>query len=257
MASFHSEMTARSGASSSSTIEGDYRRMMASTGALLDTRDARSRRDKRGRSLRRQPSPAAAASPYESEDQATPLAHAGPHTPGHSSGQEGYSDEARKERKRDKSRSLSLARGSSGRGGRRAAGVAFMSLGLVARGWYGTYSPSTPVWASPSSSSGSVLARPALNTASLLHPPVHAYPARRVGGGLADVRSEMRSDGTTFVWIQDDHSGGHDHDRDHGIPDQPFSFQRIIGRISAWACTTLYLTSRLPQIWKNVSIEAF
>jgi hypothetical protein len=26
----------------------------------------------------------------------------------------------------------------------------------------------------------------------------------------------------------------------------------IIGRISAWTCTTLYLTSRLPQIWKNV-----
>ncbi|KAI0006122.1 PQ loop repeat-domain-containing protein [Russula compacta] len=26
---------------------------------------------------------------------------------------------------------------------------------------------------------------------------------------------------------------------------------RVIGRISAWTCTTLYLTSRLPQIWKN------
>jgi solute carrier family 66 (lysosomal lysine-arginine transporter), member 1 len=29
--------------------------------------------------------------------------------------------------------------------------------------------------------------------------------------------------------------------------------QRIIGRIFAWLCATLYLTSRLPQIWKNVS----
>ena len=29
--------------------------------------------------------------------------------------------------------------------------------------------------------------------------------------------------------------------------------RRIIGRIAAWTCTTLYLTSRLPQIWKNVS----
>ncbi|KAF8509743.1 PQ loop repeat-domain-containing protein [Gautieria morchelliformis] len=27
--------------------------------------------------------------------------------------------------------------------------------------------------------------------------------------------------------------------------------QRLIGRVSAWTCTTLYLTSRLPQIWKN------
>jgi hypothetical protein len=30
--------------------------------------------------------------------------------------------------------------------------------------------------------------------------------------------------------------------------------ERVIGRISAWICTTLYLTSRLPQIWKNVRV---
>jgi solute carrier family 66 (lysosomal lysine-arginine transporter), member 1 len=29
------------------------------------------------------------------------------------------------------------------------------------------------------------------------------------------------------------------------------SNERVIGHIFAWACTTLYLTSRLPQIWKN------
>ncbi|TFK91034.1 hypothetical protein K466DRAFT_573907 [Polyporus arcularius HHB13444] len=34
-------------------------------------------------------------------------------------------------------------------------------------------------------------------------------------------------------------------------PDDPPSTEFIIGRISAWICTTLYLTSRLPQIWKN------
>src|SRR5262249_27034658 len=28
--------------------------------------------------------------------------------------------------------------------------------------------------------------------------------------------------------------------------------ERLVGRISAWLCATLYLTSRLPQIWKNV-----
>ncbi|GLB34871.1 putative repeated motif containing protein [Lyophyllum shimeji] len=27
--------------------------------------------------------------------------------------------------------------------------------------------------------------------------------------------------------------------------------ERVIGRMFAWLCTTLYLTSRLPQIWKN------
>lgn len=36
-------------------------------------------------------------------------------------------------------------------------------------------------------------------------------------------------------------------------PDEDMSYDRIIGRIFAWLCTTLYLTSRLPQIWKNVS----
>jgi len=36
-------------------------------------------------------------------------------------------------------------------------------------------------------------------------------------------------------------------------PGEGASLERIIGRMSAWACTTLYLTSRLPQIWKNVS----
>ncbi|CCM04598.1 uncharacterized protein FIBRA_06780 [Fibroporia radiculosa] len=32
-------------------------------------------------------------------------------------------------------------------------------------------------------------------------------------------------------------------------PEQSTEF--IIGRVSAWTCTILYLTSRLPQIWKN------
>lgn len=38
--------------------------------------------------------------------------------------------------------------------------------------------------------------------------------------------------------------------------DTPNAFpsnEQILGRIFAWLCTTLYLTSRLPQIWKNVS----
>lgn len=37
------------------------------------------------------------------------------------------------------------------------------------------------------------------------------------------------------------------------LDDSKPSLERTIGRISAWLCTTLYLTSRLPQIWKNVS----
>jgi hypothetical protein len=38
---------------------------------------------------------------------------------------------------------------------------------------------------------------------------------------------------------------------------EPPSLERIIGRIFAWSCTTLYLTSRLPQIWKNVRFILF
>ncbi|KAJ7430739.1 PQ loop repeat-domain-containing protein [Mycena galericulata] len=34
------------------------------------------------------------------------------------------------------------------------------------------------------------------------------------------------------------------------VPTDP-SNERVIGRWFAWLCTTLYLTSRLPQIWKN------
>lgn len=41
----------------------------------------------------------------------------------------------------------------------------------------------------------------------------------------------------------------HDHDWEEPYPD----YERFIGRTSAWLCTTLYLTSRLPQIWENVS----
>lgn len=42
-------------------------------------------------------------------------------------------------------------------------------------------------------------------------------------------------------------------DRGDKPPNSGSHYQRIVGRASAWICTTLYLTSRLPQIWKNVS----
>lgn len=40
----------------------------------------------------------------------------------------------------------------------------------------------------------------------------------------------------------------------HSDPPEEPEFEQVIGRIFAWLCTTLYLTSRLPQIWKNVRI---
>lgn len=44
----------------------------------------------------------------------------------------------------------------------------------------------------------------------------------------------------------------HDHDHDDDYPYPKRDLERFIGRASAWVCTTLYLTSRLPQIWQNV-----
>lgn len=45
-----------------------------------------------------------------------------------------------------------------------------------------------------------------------------------------------------------------DHPHHEPAPSQPPSGERVLGRIFAWLCTTLYLTSRLPQIWKNVRL---
>ncbi|PPQ76214.1 hypothetical protein CVT24_008946 [Panaeolus cyanescens] len=39
------------------------------------------------------------------------------------------------------------------------------------------------------------------------------------------------------------------------LHDEP-SGEQILGRIFAWICTTLYLTSRLPQIWKNYARQS-
>ncbi|GAA6061780.1 hypothetical protein JCM10212_001386 [Sporobolomyces blumeae] len=42
-----------------------------------------------------------------------------------------------------------------------------------------------------------------------------------------------------------------DDDRTPPPPPPGPDWERVIGRASAWLCTTLYLTSRLPQIWRN------
>jgi hypothetical protein len=41
-------------------------------------------------------------------------------------------------------------------------------------------------------------------------------------------------------------------DPDDHDPYPERNLERFFGRASAWVCTTLYLTSRLPQIWQNV-----
>lgn len=260
MESFHSEMSGRSRHSSQSVLtsstEGEEthnnRHMSASTGGLLDGHEG----DGRGRRLTRYLGLGTTPPSEELDDQFTPLAPAAHISHGGHMSQAEIDAMAR--RQRDKSRSLSLARGSSGRGGRRAAGVAFMSLGLLARGWYGLAPASqAPIWGSQLSSTsasastarsvGRVVAPQMVSSVQPRHPPIHAASA--IG---------MESSHIAFVWIQGEED--HDHDDDHHhhdpSPEPPQSFERQIGRISAWSCTTLYLTSRLPQIWKNVSRHA-
>lgn len=48
------------------------------------------------------------------------------------------------------------------------------------------------------------------------------------------------------------------HEPDNDEEPYPYpkrDWERFIGRASAWMCTTLYLTSRLPQIWQNVRLR--
>lgn len=51
--------------------------------------------------------------------------------------------------------------------------------------------------------------------------------------------------------------GPGDDDGDDDYPYPKRDFERFLGRASAWVCTTLYLTSRLPQIWQNVRPPTF
>lgn len=121
-----------------------------------------------------------------------------------------------------------------------------MSLGLIARGWFGTMDPTVPVWTldhrAPPRATGVVLAATASDAvyAPYRHLPVHSIP-----GASARIDSEPLE----LFFVSEDQEK-----RPHiPLPNQPASYERMIGRISAWCCTTLYLTSRLPQIWKNVS----
>ncbi|KAK4686335.1 solute carrier family 66 (lysosomal lysine-arginine transporter), member 1, partial [Tremellales sp. Uapishka_1] len=119
-------------------------------------------------------------------------------------------------RSRSKSRSLSLAK--------RAAGVAFMSMGLLV-GWGGW----TATFSSPSH--GVVLNSMTGSTSTPSWPVRHPIPF--------PIFPPTASSSFTTV-IEPPHP-----------PDDPPTVQRVIGRFSAWTCTTLYLTSRLPQIWMN------
>jgi len=226
MDSFHSELSAQSRTSSNHDLE--ERRKMSSSTQTLDRG--------RGRNMRRDlvlssPMPPTRTLEGEDEDRLDALPNTG-------SGVEGVE---RPGMGRSKSRSLSVVRTQSGKGkGRRAAGVAFMSLGLIAR--FGGIAPRIE-----ESGVGRVLERNMeMEGTTIRHPNPFLYGP--------NIPFDTTSYYTT-VEIPEGTYKAHDHGHEDPPPESP-SFKRLFGRTSAWACTTLYLTSRLPQIWKNVSLSS-
>ncbi len=139
-------------------------------------------------------------------------------------------------REKSRSQSHSIARGSR----QRAAGVLFMGaftmVGLMGKGevsWKRTAKEgliSVPI------SRGEVLARTE----------VKSTLDWVISGSSGDINTF--SEEASFTWVDKRES---EYKRRQERRHQ--EIQHLIGRISAWICTTLYLTSRLPQIWKNVS----
>jgi len=150
-------------------------------------------------------------------------------------------------RRRGASRSRSRA-GTARGSGKRAAGVAFMSLGMLLwkvadferlKGGDGRVilrDPGSKISAASATGAGASTSSTSGRVAPWQPTWQHPIP-------LGDVK-------TTWVAITNSADGtevpGHN-------DDEPIDFKQLVGRISAWCCTTLYLTSRLPQIWKNVS----
>lgn len=112
------------------------------------------------------------------------------------------------------------------RASRRGASLVFLSLFALhgVRTWTGD--STTLQWGGADVAVGRVLASV----------PVGIIPTTTVGVSRVQVASS------------DDHPRREPHH--DPIPADPSS-ERFLGRIFAWLCTTLYLTSRLPQIWKN------
>jgi hypothetical protein len=161
-----------------------------------------------------------------------------------------------------------VARG-GGSGGRSTAGVVLMSVvGLVGLG--GLSSSSSALFSRKSASSGGmVLASHPVNIAGRIvwaedsHASSLPNPEpTRVEMLLDDILPSGPTPDYELPAMEassrkhDAHNPDDDRPRrnPHGYPTgPPITWQRMIGRISAWTCTVLYLTSRMPQIWMNVS----
>ena len=102
----------------------------------------------------------------------------------------------------------------------------------------------------------------------LLHPPIlniapsMVPPSRRVRRQTYPVSVSVGVDGgdkrhsalPSSVTRNDVDVGDEQRRETKESPPRQRDLERFIGRAAAWLCTTLYLTSRLPQIWQNVSV---
>ncbi|KAK6903023.1 hypothetical protein I203_108284 [Kwoniella mangroviensis CBS 8507] len=255
--SFHSELSHKSSSIINGGGGGSPRRMTQSTGTLLN--------DNRGRSITRSPihpiSPlpntnTISKSNSSSNDDLDGLPTSG--TLGlYLGGVGGGNGELQKrEHQRSQSRSLSLVRGSGGRGGRRAAGVAFMSLGLLV-GWGGLSNSGNGNGRSVKSV-GRVLVESSGGLSNIYqqssynsHRNSHISSSSSSSGYESSLHLEVEDISGYIEGIINTNQRESPTAPPPHPPDEPPSFQRIVGRVSAWACTTLYLASRLPQIWKN------
>ncbi|KAG8748287.1 hypothetical protein FRC10_007677 [Ceratobasidium sp. 414] len=107
---------------------------------------------------------------------------------------------------------------------------------------------------------GRVIGRPEAYVQNTVHPSVYFAPTPK---GVVQLQYVPPSSGAH------PHMGSQDNPSESIPPTAPppvpppaedgpdrTSWTWIIGRISAWACTTLYLTSRMPQIWKNYTRQS-
>lgn len=166
------------------------------------------------------------------------------------------------------------ARASTSGSSRRSASIVFLSLGLggllgFGRGGLPTTAGSVKPW---SRSLDTLHALSGFDAEAAPRP----YPVGRVlpetphdSNQLLDISFPTVDDTAPRIHMENSHQEDENAPRPHGKdgkdglrdrhphdppPLTPEQKRRLIGRISAWACTTLYLTSRLPQIWKNVSL---
>jgi hypothetical protein len=239
MESFHSELSGRT----ESTLDDEQRRRMSQSTGNLNLVHVGGGGD-RGRSMRRQVAltSATATASASASAAASPL----PPPPIELEDEdvlERLRDEGRPGVTRSKSRSLSVVRTTSGKGkGRRTAGVAFMSIGLVLG--YGSIG-STGV---SNRGMGEVIGGSAITAST------SSYPSMPIRHPQPFAFSPTPPPSFSVITMEFAHSHDHEHPEP---PPEPYSMKRLVGRTSAWACTTLYLTSRLPQIWKNVRLPLF